>query len=146
MRSELYFLHAISCKAFDKVWYRGLLSKLIVIWVLREILFSWFASYISNRKQRVIVEGVNSDWCNLKAGVPQVSILEPLSFCIYILLTELGILSILTKCFYLLHDNCFLLEEIQSPNSCVLTLNNDLSLKSIDLIMHPPLFMNNVEI
>ena len=114
--------------SFDKVWYHWLLAKLIVIWVLREILFSWFASYISNRKQRVIVEGVNSDWCNLKAGVPQVSILEPLSFCINILSTELGILSILTKFVYLLHDNCFLWEEIQSPNSCALTLNDDLSL------------------
>ena len=41
-------------KAFDKVWHRGLF---------------WFASYLSNRKQRVVIEGVHSDWRNIVTGV-----------------------------------------------------------------------------
>ena len=34
-------------------------------------LLNWFISYLSCRKQRVIIEGVHSDWCNIKGGVPQ---------------------------------------------------------------------------
>ncbi|CAB4037834.1 Hypothetical predicted protein, partial [Paramuricea clavata] len=42
-------------KAFDRVWHKGLLHKLQLIGV-GDPLLSWFESYLSNRKQRVIID------------------------------------------------------------------------------------------
>ena len=57
-------------KAFDRVWHRGLIAKLRSIGVEGNLL-NWFISYLSCRKQRVIIEGVHSDWRNIEAGVSQ---------------------------------------------------------------------------
>ena len=57
-------------KAFDRVWHRGLLCKLKAAGVTSTAL-KWFQSYLSNRKQRVVLPGVLSDWKSIKAGVPQ---------------------------------------------------------------------------
>ena len=66
-------------KAFDRFWHRGLLCKLKAAGVTGTAL-KWFQSYLSNRKQRVVLSGELSDWQNIKAGVPRGSILEPLLF------------------------------------------------------------------
>ena len=41
----------------------------------RKNLLNWFISYLSCRKQRVIIEGVHSDCRNIEAGVQQGSVL-----------------------------------------------------------------------
>ena len=40
--------------------------------------------FLKERNQRVVLNGQHSKWSNISAGVPQVSILGPLLFLIYI--------------------------------------------------------------
>ena len=70
-------------KAFDKVWHKGLLFKLKRVTINGKLL-SWCSNYLSNRFQRVILQGGVSSLCHVQAGVPQGSILGPLLFLIYI--------------------------------------------------------------
>ena len=70
-------------KAFDRVWHKGLLYKLKHNGI-DDTLLQWLASYLSNRKQRVVIPGACSQWVAITAGVPQGRILGPLLFVIYI--------------------------------------------------------------
>ena len=70
-------------KAFDRVWHKCLLHKLACMGISGSPL-QWFQSYLSNHRQRVVLNEVESDWVGVLAGVPQGSILGPLLFLIYI--------------------------------------------------------------
>ena len=71
-------------KAFNTVDHHILLKKTIEYYGVRGISNKWFASYLSNRKQFVSINGYKSHLPDVKCGVRQGSILGPLLFLIYI--------------------------------------------------------------
>ena len=70
-------------KAFDTVPYNRLLLKLESIRTSGNIL-KWNKSVLSDRKQRVLINGIAFEWSCVTIGVPQGSVLGPLLFILYI--------------------------------------------------------------
>ena len=61
-------------KAFDTVDHKILLKK-VFCYGLRDISFDWFESYLSEREQCSVVEGVQSSLASEESyGVPQGSV------------------------------------------------------------------------
>ena len=57
-------------KVFDKVWHKGLLYKIKSYEVEGELL-SLLECYLRDRKQRVVLNGQNSDWRKINSGIPR---------------------------------------------------------------------------
>ncbi len=70
-------------KAFDKVEHLCLLLKL-EHYSIQERTLNWIKSFLSNRKQHVVLEGEASDEMDILSGVPQGSVLGSCLFLYYI--------------------------------------------------------------
>ena len=69
--------------AFDKCWHKGLLAKLKQAKV-EESCFILLKSYLSNRFQCTVVDGVKSQFKEIQAGIPQGSKLGPILWLLYV--------------------------------------------------------------
>jgi hypothetical protein len=69
--------------AFDTIDHELLLEMLDVQMGVRGTALSWFRSYLTGRKQRVVVGGKASEDQDLRYGVPQGSVLGPVLFTTY---------------------------------------------------------------
>lgn len=70
-------------KAFDTLDHNILLTRLAEL-NLHSTSLAWFSSYLSNRKQTVIVNNTQSSERDISTGVPQGSVLGPLLFILYV--------------------------------------------------------------
>jgi ribonuclease P/MRP protein subunit RPP40 len=70
-------------KAFDKVSHEKLLIKLESLGIEGNIL-KWIGNWLRNRRQRVVINGMASEWVSVTSGVPQGSVLGPLLFLTYV--------------------------------------------------------------
>ena len=69
--------------AFDTVDHQALLRRLEVSFGITGTALKWFKSYLTNRCQRVLINGNYSESFSLPHGVPQGSCLGPLLLTIY---------------------------------------------------------------
>ena len=70
-------------KAFDSVPHRSLLLALQQL-DIHPTLLKWLCSYLTNRVQKVVVNGECSSDTHVLSGVPQGSVLGPLLFLLYV--------------------------------------------------------------
>ena len=70
-------------KAFDSVSHRVLFSKLKDVDINPYIL-NWLISFISNRKQRVVVDNIITEYIDITRGVSQGTVLGPILFSLMI--------------------------------------------------------------
>ena len=151
-------------KAFDRVWHEGLLLKLEAAGKTGNLL-TWFRSYLTDRRQRVVLPGVQSNWNNIRAGVPQGSILGPLLFLLFIndIVVDIG------SNIRLFADDTSLYMVVDNPDTAAELLNLDINkimtwakkwlvtfnpVKTESLLItrklnrpiHPPLLMENQQI
>ena len=129
-------------------------------------LISLSENYLTDRSQRVVLNGKTSPSQSISTGGPQGSIIDPLLFLIYVTDVKHNILSIIK----LFADDSALIKEINNPVDEFRELNNDLetlnswskqwlitynagktkylifSKKKPNKFTHPPLILNNVSI
>jgi retron-type reverse transcriptase len=70
-------------KAFDKVSHAKLIQKLKA-YGIDGILVKWIESFLTGRKQRVLIGDNRSEWEDVTSSVPQGSVLGPLLLTIFI--------------------------------------------------------------
>ena len=110
-------------KAFNRVWHEGLLYKL-KLYGINGLLLKLLKSFLTNRFQRVVLNGQTLSWTDVLAGVPQGSTLGPLFFLIFINDIPDGIQSSIN----FFPDDTSRFSVMKDSISASVTLNEDLDL------------------
>ena len=110
--------------ALDTIDHTILLQRLHELGI-RDAALDWFRSYLSQRRQSVVINGTRSSYRNLSFGVPQGSVLGPILFTLYT--TPLGAIARKYQLnFHLYADDTQLYMAFKSNNaeSLPLIINN----------------------
>ena len=107
-------------KAFNSVPHKCLIRKLAAYGVTGKILW-WIETFLTDRKQRVCVEGSLSNWEDVLSGIPQGSVLGPTLFVVFI--NDMpDVITSLSKMF---EDDAKVIRQIETSADTA-TLQNDL--------------------
>ena len=109
-------------KAFDKVPHTRLAAKLKSHGI-GGVLLKWISEWLSDRRQRVGIRGVFSDWLSVISGVPQGSVLGPILFLVYINDLDHGVKNWILK----FADDTKIFSKVSSPEDR-LRLQHDLDI------------------
>ena len=90
-------------------------------------LLSLIQSFLTDRRQRTVLNGQCSNWGDISVGIPQGSILGPLFFLVYI-----NDLTVGSKCNVKLFANdTSLITVVKNPIKAANDMNHDLALISL---------------
>ena len=101
-------------KAFDTVLHQRLLTKLAHYGIKGDI-YKWINFWLSQRTQRVVVDGESSELVRVESGVPQGTVLGPLMFLLYIN----DITNGLTSNIRLFADDCIIYRTIETREDSI---------------------------
>ena len=90
-------------------WHDGLLSKL-KHYGIDDKIWTWISNFLKQRKQRVVVDGIQSDLATVDSGVPQGTVLGLILFLLHI--NDLP--SVISSKVRLFADDCLVYREIKS--------------------------------
>ena len=92
--SSVYVIYLDFQKAFDKVPHQRLILK---SHGMGNSIINWIEQWITDRRQRVVVDGEVSSWKSVLSGVPQGSVLGHILFLVYIDDLEEGVTGNILK-------------------------------------------------
>ena len=94
--SPVYVFYLGFQKAFDKVPHQILILKLKSHGMGNSII-NWIEQWLSDSRQRIVVDGEVSSWKSVLSGVPQGSVVGPILFLVYIDDLEEGVTGNILK-------------------------------------------------
>ena len=117
-------------KAFDAPPHELLKCKLFVYGIGGKTL-KWIDSFLRFRLQRVVVNGIKSDWVPVLSSVPQDTVLGPVLFSLYIN----DITTAIDSEIKLFADDCVCYREIKGTED-TMKLQEDIDLTGSAVITH----------